>query len=97
MAALCLMAALIGADAAPSMSGISPVPVSDVSSLDELSITFTEAVSGVEAGDLLINGAPASGVTGTGCVGIHSGRSDPANHLINSHQCLWTGNETGIP
>jgi hypothetical protein len=66
MAALCLMAALIGADAAPSMSGISPVPVSDVGSLDELSITFTESVSGVEAGDLLINGSPASGVTGTG-------------------------------
>ncbi len=49
--------------AAPRIFSVTPSPGS-VFSLTNLTITFTELVSGVSAGDLLINGNPATGVSG---------------------------------
>ena len=44
----------------------SPVPGATVSSLSSITITFSEAVTGVDAGDLLINADEALLVTGSG-------------------------------
>ena len=52
--------------AAPSTSLVSPAASSTVGTLTSLSVTFSEAVSGVNAGDLLIDGTPASTMTGSG-------------------------------
>jgi len=55
----------IGVDAsAPRAIGIVPSPGSRIRSLDQIQVTFDEAVSGVDAADLRINGSPASSVTG---------------------------------
>lgn len=47
----------------PVVAGILPTAGSTVRSFDSISILFTEAVAGVEASDLLINGQPASAMT----------------------------------
>jgi acid phosphatase type 7 len=49
---------------APRLLAPSPVP-GDVEALTQITITFSEPVSGVGEDDLLINGAQASGVTST--------------------------------
>lgn len=51
---------------APDVLSRTPVANSKVGALTRVEITFTEPVVGVDAGDLLINGSPASGVTGSG-------------------------------
>ena len=60
---LCLVASL---SAAPTVSVTSPAPGSTVSSLTSVSITFSEAVAGVDANDLQINNDGATGVSGSG-------------------------------
>jgi hypothetical protein len=45
---------------------IVPLPGATVGTLTQVEVTFSEAVVGVDAGDLLVNGIPALGVTGTG-------------------------------
>lgn len=49
----------------PSIASKVPAP-GNVSSLRQLTVNFTEPVTGVDAADLLINGRPASAVTGNG-------------------------------
>jgi hypothetical protein len=49
---------------APVISGVDPVPGAMLTNLTGLTVTFSKAVSGVQAGDLLLNGAPATAVTG---------------------------------
>src|SRR4051794_16347570 len=51
----------------PSVSAINPPPGS-VSALTAITVTFSKAVTGVKASDLLVNGEPSSGVTGSGSV-----------------------------
>ncbi|MBI5384326.1 MAG: lamin tail domain-containing protein [Verrucomicrobia bacterium] len=51
---------------APTVVAITPTPFATVRALADLTITFTEAVTGVDAGDLLINSAPAQAVGGSG-------------------------------
>ncbi len=48
----------------PRVAAISP-PAGELSSLTSVSVQFTEVVSGVDAGDLLINGVPATSVSST--------------------------------
>lgn len=48
------------------VSALSPVENASIGSLSSVSVTFNEAVSGVDAGDLLINGVVASAVSGAG-------------------------------
>ncbi len=50
----------------PVVAGIDPTPGSGVTSLTSIALTFSEAVTGVNASDLLINAAPASALSGTG-------------------------------
>jgi len=49
----------------PSLAGISPFP-GTVTNLTRVTVTFSEPVLGVDAGDLLINDRPAQLVTGSG-------------------------------
>ncbi|MBI5385529.1 MAG: lamin tail domain-containing protein [Verrucomicrobia bacterium] len=50
----------------PAIAFRNPPASAQVTNLTQLTVTFTEAVSGVDASDLLINGAPASSVSGGG-------------------------------
>src|SRR6185369_1831307 len=50
----------------PTVLGVAPAVGSFVSNLTQVSVTFSEAVTGVEDQDLLINGSPAVGRTGSG-------------------------------
>lgn len=54
------------ASAAPVVQTVSPTPGSATSSLTQISVTFSEAVTGVDPEDFLINGDPAGGVSGAG-------------------------------
>ena len=56
----------LSVEAAPVVSALSPVENASIGSLSSVSVTFNEAVSGVDAGDLLINGVVASSVSGAG-------------------------------
>ena len=46
------------------MDAVVPSPGATVDSLTQAEVTFSEAVSGVNASDLLVNGSPAASVTG---------------------------------
>src|SRR3954462_9571438 len=49
----------------PTITTVSPAP-GGLGSLNQISVTFSEAVTNVDAADLLINGQPASSMTSTG-------------------------------
>jgi hypothetical protein len=51
--------------AAPSVATALPTRGATVTTLAQIAISFSEAVTGVDAADLLLNGAPATGVTGS--------------------------------
>jgi len=51
---------------APFVRSESPAGGSTVSSLSSIQVTFSEAVSGVNASDMLVNGVPATGLSGSG-------------------------------
>ncbi len=50
----------------PVITARAPLPGAIVTNLTEISVTFSEPVSGVDAADLLVNGTPALGMTGSG-------------------------------
>ena len=50
----------------PAIASQNPPANATVTNLTQLQVTFTESVSGVDASDLLINGMPATGVSGSG-------------------------------
>ena len=49
----------------PSSSGISPVPGGTLTGFTHVDVTFSEPMTGVDNTDLLINGVPATKVTGS--------------------------------
>ncbi|WCJ59442.1 Ig-like domain-containing protein [Fontisphaera persica] len=51
---------------APSVVSIVPLPGTTVARLDQITIIFSEPVTGVDAADLLVNSRPARSVTGSG-------------------------------
>lgn len=51
---------------APTLSAVAPAAGISVRQLGQIEVTFSEGVLGVDAADLLINGAPASSVSATG-------------------------------
>lgn len=51
----------------PTIASVNP-PAGNVNSLSQITVTFTENVSGVTASDLLINGVPATSVAGLNAV-----------------------------
>jgi hypothetical protein len=52
--------------AAPSVATVVPARGAAVAALTQIALSFNETVTGVDAADLLLNGAPATGVTGSG-------------------------------
>lgn len=50
---------------APTVTSVTPSPGAVVSELTSVTLWFSEPVSGVDAGDLLINGQPATSVQGS--------------------------------
>lgn len=50
-------------DGPPTLSGVVPEPGASVSELASIEVTFSKPVKGVDAGDLRVNGAAATGVT----------------------------------
>jgi len=70
----------------PVITDISPLPGGTVTTLARLDITFSEPVGGVDAADLLINGVPATKVTGS-LAGPYSFEfTQPASGLV---QITW--------
>lgn len=61
-----LLAFAVSALAAPVLQTVVPAPGSTVSSLTQISVTFSEVVSGVDAVDLEIDGETADAVSGSG-------------------------------
>ncbi len=49
----------------PFIATVTPERGGTVPNLNSIQVTFSERVTGVDAGDLLVNGVPASGVSGT--------------------------------
>ena len=56
--------------ASPTIVSISPSPGSTVSSLSQITVTFSAPVVGAQAGDLQVNGLPAVSKSGSGAVAI---------------------------
>src|SRR6185436_13320062 len=50
---------------APTIASKNPPAGAQVTNLTQVTVTFSEAVTGVNASDLLVNGIPATGLTGT--------------------------------
>ncbi|MBI5383810.1 MAG: metallophosphoesterase [Verrucomicrobia bacterium] len=50
----------------PQLLSVTPAQGSTNTALTEIAVVFNEAVTGLEAGDLLLNGVPASGLSGSG-------------------------------
>src|SRR5258708_3193559 len=66
------IAILIFAGAAPAadttppvVQSIAPPPSATVNNLAQVTITFSENITGLAAADLLVNGAPATGFSGS--------------------------------
>lgn len=55
----------VGVSTPPTISSKLPAP-GNISSLSNITVTFSEGVTGVDASDLLVNGVPATSVTGAG-------------------------------
>ncbi|HXG46775.1 MAG TPA: lamin tail domain-containing protein, partial [Methylomirabilota bacterium] len=71
-----------GRAAAPVIQSIVPAPGSTVSSLSQITITFSAPVAGVQASDLQINGLPALGRTGTNAVAIFQFSQPPPGQVV---------------
>ena len=51
---------------APTIAARTPAPGATVTNVAQISVTFSEPVTGVDAADLLVNGAPALDLAGSG-------------------------------
>ncbi len=67
---------------APTVSTLTPAPSAVVGSLGQVEILFSEAVLGVDAGDLLINGVPAASAVGSGAGPYLFQFPQPANGTV---------------
>ena len=89
-ATVCLGAVSVpSASAGPTVINVAPPPGA-VSARMQITITFSTAVTGVEASDLVINGAPATGVGGSGGVRTFAFTQPPAGALFVS----WDGSHS---
>jgi hypothetical protein len=71
----------------PAISSVSPAAGSVVSNLSTVTVTFTEPVLVIEAPDLLVNGVPATGISGNGNQRTFT-FSQPGPGLVQFH---WDG------
>ena len=65
LALMLSLSSSVGLAATPTVTNVTPAP-GTVSELSPITITFSEAVSGVDASDLIMNGVVASTVSGAG-------------------------------
>ncbi len=70
---------------APSILALNPPAGNVLSLLNQVIVTFTESVVNVDAGDLLINGVPATGLSGSGAVYTFTFPQPPYG-VVN---CTW--------
>jgi hypothetical protein len=76
----------------PVVSALSPSAGASVSSLTQIAVTFSEAVTNVRASDLLINGSPATGIVGTAPTNVYTFIfTQPSAGLVNM---AWNGSQT---
>jgi len=68
---------------APTVAVTEPAPFITVRSLTQIRVTFTEPVTGVSTNDLLVNGAPALSVSGSGAGPYTFGFLPPTNGLVD--------------
>jgi hypothetical protein len=73
----------------PTVTTIGPLPGSSLSHLTQVTVTFSEPVLGVDAADLLVNGVPATQVTGSGTGPYTFGFASPAPGTV---QLSWAPN-----
>src|SRR5688572_5167876 len=76
-------------NAAPVVTVLTPAASLTVRQLTQVEVQFNEAVSGIDAGDLLINGAPAGTITVLGEGRYRFGFSEPAPGTV---QVAWAAN-----
>jgi hypothetical protein len=74
---LAVLAARDAFAAAPTILTVMPSAGAAVSSLTQVTVTFTAPVAGVQAGDLLINDQPAAAVNGSGAIYMFSFSQPP--------------------
>jgi len=72
----------------PTVLVTSPTPSAVVAALTQIEVTFREAVTGVDAADLTINGQAASSVTGSGAGPYLFGFAQPASGAVT---VAWAG------
>lgn len=77
--------------APPTLSSIEPPPGSGLAALTSITVEFGEAVTGVNAADLLINGSPATTLNGTGVGPYVFGFPQPALGSVNVAWAASTG------
>ncbi len=75
----------------PVVSARTPAPGAIVTNLTEISVTFNEPVSGVDAADLLVNGTPALAMTGGG-VNYTFSVPTPSSGNTSTVSVTWTTN-----
>lgn len=76
---------------APELLSISPTPGATVRALNRIEVVFKETITGLKAADLLVNGQPAAGVTGSG-VGPYLFSFPPASGT--TVEVAWAGSQT---
>ena len=72
----------------PTLASLNPTPGSGVTTLNSISLMFSEAVTGVNASDLLINAAPATTLSGSGAGPYVFGFSQPP---LGNVSVAWAG------
>lgn len=78
-----LLALAAGALAVPMVTVLSPAANATVNALTTISVTFSEAVTGVDANDLLINNNAGLTVSGSGAGPYVFTFSQPAPGAVN--------------
>jgi hypothetical protein len=73
----------------PTISSVTPAAGASIGSLSQVTIVFSEAVVGVGAADLLVNGIPATGLVGNAGTNRYTFLfTQPANGSVN---LTWNG------
>jgi hypothetical protein len=84
--------------ASPVIQSISPAPGSTVSSLSQVTVTFSAPVVGVQASDLQINGLPAVSRTGSNAVAtFHFSQPQPGPVAVNFDSDATITDQAGNP
>jgi hypothetical protein len=73
----------------PTVIALRPAAGATIDKLSEIRVTFSEAVGGIQPGDLLVNGLPATGLTGSGAGPYQFQFPPPSNGNVT---VAWTNN-----